>query len=146
MAFLCVLTIFMAYVSWRFVEGEVEWAVFGDTHTVELSYALAKELAPSGKAVKHFSFSECGPTYGRSLETDCAVWADQTFKHLLENENLPNVVVSYRLTQYLYGGHEGEYPAFPHGKSDLERGEIWTSLSAILEKLVVAGKAKFICH
>lgn len=125
----------------RYVEGEAEWAVFGDSHTVELSYALAKELAPTGKGVQHFSFSECAPTYGRNLATPCALWADQSLTYLLENESLSNVVVSYRLTQYLFGGHEGEYPAFPHGKSEQERNEIWTSLVATLEKLVAAGKA-----
>ena len=125
----------------RYVDGDAEWAVFGDSHTVELSYALAKELAPSGKAVQHFSFSECAPIYGRNLETDCAIWSDQTFKFLIDNESLTNVVVTYRLTQYLFGGHEGEYPAFPHGKSEQERSEIWASLIATLEKLVGAGKS-----
>ena len=122
-------------------DGNAEWAVFGDSHTVELSYALAKELAPRGKAVKHFSFSECGPTHARNRETPCAVWADQTFKHLVDNEKLTNVVMTYRLTQYLFGGHEGEYPAFPRGKSEQERREIWASLIATLEKLVAAGKS-----
>lgn len=124
----------------RYQDGEVEWAVFGDSHTVELSYALGQELAPLGKAVQHFSFSECSPTYGRNLKTPCALWAEQTFDYLLKNEALPNVVVTYRLTQYLFGGHEGEYPALPHGKSEQERSEIWASLIASLEKLVAAGK------
>ena len=38
--------------------GNTTWAVFGDSHAVELAFALSKRLY-SGEGVKHLSFSGC---------------------------------------------------------------------------------------
>ena len=53
----------------------------------------------------------------------------------METENIKNVVISYRLTGYMYGESLNNYPAHPDLYSAYEREAIWVNLISILETL-----------
>jgi hypothetical protein len=80
-------------------EGAATWAVLGDSHAVELAYALAQ--ASQGRAVRQLSFSGCAPSWHAGGANPCARWTDQAVRNLIDDARIEVVVVSYRLTQHL---------------------------------------------
>lgn len=124
-----------------FFAPDVRWAVLGDSHAVELAYALAKALEPAGIGVKQLSFAGCPPTWGRpQLATDCARWTAEAVDYLVATPQIDTVVVSYRINMHLYGEHEAIYPQLPAEGSDSERAAIWQAYGAVLGRLQAAGK------
>jgi peptidoglycan/LPS O-acetylase OafA/YrhL len=125
-------------------------AVFGDSHTVELAYALAEELQTQGHGVKHLSFSGCVPIYGSEQSLDdftnvnvfkeCASWTAQTIDGLIADERISTVIISYRLAYSLYGRNENTYLHPTDERGDKIRRQIWGSLIALIQKLEEAGK------
>ena len=119
----------------------IKVAVFGDSHAVELAYALASELKSSHIGVKHFSFSGCRPAYqSKNSNTDCARWTAETMNYLKQNTAITTVVLSYRLNQYLFGRHEASYPTLPNMISEEDRMDVWTSYTQLLQDLRASGK------
>jgi peptidoglycan/LPS O-acetylase OafA/YrhL len=82
-------------------EGAATWAVLGDSHAVELAYALAQEPTPQGQAVRQLSFSGCAPSWNTGGATPCARWTDQAVQNLIDDDRIEVVAVSYRLTTHL---------------------------------------------
>jgi len=81
----------------------VNWAVIGDSHTVELSYALAKELDKIEQGIKHFSFSACAPSFKQSDEvSNCTKWTNDSVDSILKDEKIENIVIGYRYSAYLF--------------------------------------------
>ncbi len=132
--------------SCEYNTGKLAWSVIGDSHAPELAYALAEELT-DGTKVKHFSFSGCAPTYGRTPskgERECSSWTDQVVKYIAENPQITNVVISYRINFHLYGGHEEIYPEIPNGRSEPTRAKVWSSYIKMAQFLSDKGKKVFI--
>lgn len=91
--------------------GDVSWVAFGDSHSVELAYALAKKLEPKGIGLKHFSFSGCVPSYGKDDNfSKCARWYNDAVEYILQNDDLKNVVFNHRFTGTVFGGDADQYP------------------------------------
>jgi peptidoglycan/LPS O-acetylase OafA/YrhL len=110
---------------------KTEWAVFGDSHGVELAYALAEELKERGQGVRHFTYSGCGPAYHRQDKYPaCSAWTDETVEYIAANPDLRNVAVTYRIHNAVLG-RDGSNP---------QREAVWLSLKAILQRFVAAGK------
>jgi peptidoglycan/LPS O-acetylase OafA/YrhL len=120
----------------------VRWAVFGDSHTVELSYALANQLAGQGIGLKHFSSSACAPMFGRPAAPgdQCANWTQEAAQTIARDPRITHVVVSYRIMLALFGDHEGWYPQLPNRVSEAERAQRWNSYVQVLQYLADAGK------
>jgi peptidoglycan/LPS O-acetylase OafA/YrhL len=117
------------------------WAVLGDSHAVELSYALAEALRPLGQGLRHYSRSSCGPEYlDDGPASECRKWTAQVLDELTGDPEISTVVVSYRINLYLTGPHKALYPEQPHEYSDRERQNRLFALSAILKRLVANGK------
>lgn len=117
------------------------WAVFGDSHAVELAYAFAEELKESGAGVRQLSFSGCAPTFGReSADRPCSAWTREAIDYILGDPNISNVVVTYRVNGHLFGSHEGIYPRLPAGGTDSDRELVWKSYVDMLQRLVDGGK------
>lgn len=124
-----------------FFSDRVAWAVLGDSHGVELSYALANLLKVSGVGVKQLTFSACAPSYNlTNLKDPCARWMKEALDYLDRSPEVNNVVVTFRLNQYLFGKHDGFYPDFPDLISAGDRVETWKSYVAILNHLHASGK------
>lgn len=113
---------------------EITWATFGDSHVVELSYALGNYLKKDNIGIQHNSFSSCQPSL-KNPKSECYEWTNETIQRLMETENIKNVVISYRLTGYMYGESLNNYPAHPDLYSAYEREAIWVNLISILETL-----------
>lgn len=80
-------------------EGKPEWAVIGNSHGVELAYALGRRLGERGIAVRQFTFSACPPTAGHDLTSPagCAEWTRDVLAHLGKDPGVKNVVLSYKM-------------------------------------------------
>ncbi len=129
----------------EYFEGDVKVATFGDSHTVELAYALADELREKKVKVKHYSFSGCPPMFERkdaAAVPFCTEWTNAALENIIENKDIQLVVVSYRINLALYGGHEGVFPSLPDDFRDNpgERSERWNSYIRSLDKLIASGK------
>jgi peptidoglycan/LPS O-acetylase OafA/YrhL len=121
---------------------DVRWAVFGDSHTVELAYALAGQLAQQQIGLKHFSSSACVPMFGRTATpgNNCAAWTQEAVQSIANDRRITHVVVSYRILLGLYGDHEGWYPQRPNRIAESERAQRWESYMQLLKYLTDAGK------
>ncbi len=118
-----------------------EWAVFGDSHAIELAYALGVELKGSQQGVRQFTFSGCTPSYQRAdVNPGCSDWTREAVDFIAADPRIKEVVVSYRIHSALFGDHEGIYPRLPGEFTDAKRAAIWASYKTILNRFISAGK------
>lgn len=119
----------------------IEWAVLGDSHAVELAYALATELKASGVGVKHLSSSSCPPSLNADRsDGGCAKWTQEAIEELERRPDVKNVVLSYRINKYLWGEHERTYPQLPNMGTAEARDALWADYIALIARLQKAGK------
>lgn len=107
----------------EFFEGSPKFATFGDSHVVELSYALAEYIQPYGYSVQQNSYSGCPPNL-RSEEPYCYEWTVNTIDRIVNDERIEAVIVSYSLA----------------GTNPEKRDIVWENLLAIFEKFAGNGK------
>lgn len=120
---------------------DARWAVLGDSHGVELAYALATRLQAKGIGLKHLTYSGCVPAYGRQDEAvRCADWTTRSVGYLKSTPAIDTVVVTYRLNAALFGNHDGSYPHLPDRVGEVERARRWSALRDMLAELSAAGK------
>ncbi|KKD60425.1 acyltransferase [Grimontia sp. AD028] len=97
--------------SCEYFKDSVQWAILGDSHTVEIAYALAEKLKEYQKGLKHFSFSGCIPSYTQSDDySRCSKWYNESVHHIINDNHIKNVVFNHRYSAALLGGHESIYP------------------------------------
>ena len=136
--------------SCEYFSNNITVAVLGDSHTVELAYALAEGMQREGEGVKHLSFSNCVPSYQierdlrnftniKSFE-DCSSWTSQAVDGLISDKRIETVIISYRIAFSLYGPHEDTYPHLTDERGYENRRAIWNSLLTLIETLENAGK------
>ncbi len=107
-------------------ETDGTWAVFGDSHAVELAFALAEALGERGGGLTHYSFSDCGPRLGFATEDDpCATWTKDSLDQIRSNPAIKNVVVTYAIVGRIEDELSEEY---------------WRAYIATLKTLVADGK------
>ena len=116
------------------------WAVFGDSHTIELAYGLATRLRARDVGVLQFSYAGCGPQKGAQNSDACSQWSNRSMAHILADDSIDTIVVSYRIAAYLKGKHEGIYPAQPDLVEEAKRAQVWDSYVATLQAFVDQGK------
>jgi peptidoglycan/LPS O-acetylase OafA/YrhL len=127
--------------SCEYFADNVRFAIFGDSHAVELAYALADLLQEHDIGIKHYSISSCAPSYRlKQDKSTCSTWTDAALDSILSNNNIDTVVVSYRINAYLFGPHEDFYPRLPVEVSEAERNTIWASYVGIIRDFLAAGK------
>jgi len=83
--------------------GQPTVAVYGNSHGVELSYALAEELKKNNKSVMQFTISGCPATFQRNALEHCTSFYQDRLKFILETESLNDVIIAYRAEK---GGKE----------------------------------------
>lgn len=114
-------------------------AVFGDSHAVELAYAVAQTLGDE-TGVRHFSFSGCAPEYLSEEDTPCATWTRKTIDYIARQEEIKKVIVTYRIHSALWGDHQESYPDLPDSITEKERRQRLRSLEATLDRFSQSGK------
>lgn len=80
----------------EYFDGQVTTAVYGNSHAVELAFALAEKLQEKGQAVAQFSISGCKPSFKNDTEEYCDTFYQNRLSYLIQNKQLRNVVVTYR--------------------------------------------------
>lgn len=97
--------------SCEYFGSNIEWAIFGDSHSTEIAYAIADKVKSADVGIKHFSFATCKPSYLAEPSTSrCAKWYNEVAAYILENKNIKNVVINHRFTNSLFGGDASNYP------------------------------------
>lgn len=118
------------------------WAAFGDSHVVELAYALADELRPFKQGVRHYSHTACPPSYKTpGAVTPCSLWTDENVELIASDPKIRHVVVAYRLNGHLFGDHERIYPALPQSVSAEVRRQRWNALVRMMQRFADAGQS-----
>jgi peptidoglycan/LPS O-acetylase OafA/YrhL len=73
--------------SCEYFGSNITWATFGDSHSIEIAYALAKKLQTADIGLKHFSFSGCRPSYLENHAfSECSKWYNETVSYILNNK------------------------------------------------------------
>ena len=136
--------------SCEYFSDNIKVAVLGDSHTVELSYAIAEELRAKDIGLKHLSFSSCAPLWNVSPDDallhdiatleHCQSWTRQAVDGIINDGRIDTVILSYRLAYYLYGPHEEAYPAIIDERDEATREIVWGALLDIINDLEQAGK------
>ena len=146
-----------------FKEKNINWAIFGDSHTNSLGYALAEKLKNKNQGLLHLSFSACPPALlFDAQEIGCTSWTKEAISYLENNDQIENVVVTYRHGLYLHGNHLDTYPQLSNrsvGEAMHERYDTidgltesdlksiyWGSFSALVTRLLDAGKTVYITY
>lgn len=132
------------------VSQPVRWATLGDSHTVELAYALAEELKATGKGgVLHLSNSGCQPALDfESAVPGCSAWLKEALATLEADTQIDQVVLLWRHSFYLFGDQRQRYPAIPDEHpnflpslpAEAARTQYLLSLQHIVARLLAAGK------
>lgn len=77
------------------------YAVFGDSHGVELSFALSKSEI-GFKGVKQLTFSACAPLIKDNNKTlGCSNWLRQSLMYISGESNIETVFLVFRLPYYV---------------------------------------------
>ncbi len=128
-----------------FVADKAKWAVLGDSHSVELSYALAKRLEEQGEGLRQYSFSGCPPSLLQEVGmSKCTRWYQEAFADIQADKNIQHVVLTHRLSWTLFGDHAQSYPDVPP-KENMERvHRILDSLDAAIIQLAEKKQAVYV--
>jgi peptidoglycan/LPS O-acetylase OafA/YrhL len=126
----------------EYLQGKLTWAAFGDSHIVELAYAVAEKLQPQGIKLKHFSYSGCAPSFGTTLAEmpHCSAWTQEAAHYIGQHPEIETVVVSHRIHAELFGVHELTYPHLPHDVGAAQQEQRWQALIDVLGYFVASGK------
>ena len=133
-----------------FVRDTVHWAVLGDSHGVEVAYALAERLKPAGEGVLHLTFSGCQAAL--TFESDnpgCTAWMGPSVTFLERDRQITDVILAFRHSAYLFGDQTRSYPRVPNEAkpnfltdlpADVARDRYVASLTEIVRRLTASGK------
>ena len=143
----------------RYFQPQVSWAVLGDSHGVELAYALGKQLQAEQDGVLQLTFSACPPLSSLTVkEQGCSAWQQDALAHLRDNKSIENVVLIYRYSSFLFGNHNKSYPSLPNQSpagliqqasaynADNLRELYWQDLKHKVDTLLLSGKRVFIVY
>lgn len=134
----------------RYFGKKTTWAVFGDSHAVEISYALAEYLRNiNAGGVLQLGASGCQPAL--KFETKvlgCRLWNERSLDYISRDHDITDVVLSYRHSLYLFGLQSKTYPILPNEhpnflydqSSEEARETYWKNFVAIIDRLIADGK------
>ena len=120
----------------EYENDNVTWAVFGDSHSVELAFALAQRLEPLEQGIKHYTFSGCAPSLLQENGTSrCTRWYKEAVDNIINDERITSVLINHRYSWSLYGDHGPDYPQVPPEENPERTSRILRSFDAAVEKL-----------
>jgi peptidoglycan/LPS O-acetylase OafA/YrhL len=134
-------------------KGAKNWAVLGDSHAVEPSFALAKHLDSAGEGVVQLSFSGCPPALNFQIDNPgCHEWLNDAVKFLEQKPEIQNVMIVFRHSYHLFGDQLKTYPAFPDEHPaflhDLDkqsaRAKYMENYRLLVGRLVASGKKVYL--
>ena len=129
------------------------WALFGDSHAIEIGQALAERLGPKGEGVVHLTFSGCPPALTfDSQNPGCAAWTREASDWLMARKDVNNVLLVYRHNFYLLGDQTQVYPGLggkhanflPNASAKEAEAAYARGFSTLVDKFLAAGKKVYI--
>lgn len=146
--------------SCEYFGDQITWATFGDSHTVELAYALAKKLEAHNIGIKHLSHSGCPPALLFDVKKKkCSEWIKKSVDFLIENNSIETVVIGFRYSAFLFGDQLSIFPDIPNkNPADQFSGQLnqqpaktlrelyWDSYEKIVQRLLQANKTVIIIY
>jgi peptidoglycan/LPS O-acetylase OafA/YrhL len=86
-----------------YFEGIPSVAILGNSHGVELAFALAVKLEKKGVSLVHHTMSGCYHNYQKNDEAGsiCYDWHQKVISELENNQTIDTVILSYRNEGYL---------------------------------------------
>lgn len=94
-------------------QGDLNWAVIGDSHGIEFAYELSKSLESKDRSILHLTFSGCGPSYTLpNSNLGCHEWTVDAVNYILETPSIQNVILVYRHTSYIEGENNVHYKQY----------------------------------
>lgn len=142
----------------KYSGNKITWASFGDSHTVEPAYALAKMLEKSDNGLLHLSFSGCPPAllFDDVKRPGCSKWINEAVTYLESNDSIKNILLGFRYSYFLYGDQVRSYPKIPNKypiikpsklhKTEDVREIYWNSFSEIVRRLSASGKNIYLLY
>jgi peptidoglycan/LPS O-acetylase OafA/YrhL len=144
--------------SCRYYGENITWATFGDSHTVEPAYALAKSLEPQNIGLLHLSFSGCLPSiYFDVKGSACSDWVKTSFSYLKHSRSIKHIYLGFHYNGFLFGSHRNHYPDIPnqdpsllltseysHLTAEQTRELYWQGLLEIITSLKASGKTVYL--
>lgn len=138
----------------------IEWAVMGDSHSVEIAYQLAEKLKEKNIGIKHLSHSDCPPSlYFEVRNPGCTAWFLEALNYLENNKTIKYVFLTYRHSKFLFGEHPYTYPDLPNvdpntyfkRSSQVESAEqarelYWKSFKDTIARLQKSGKIVYVLY
>ena len=137
----------------RYLAEPASWAVFGDSHGVEVAYALAERLLPQRQGVLHLTFSGCPPALNfDAAAPGCSAWVAESLAYLEGHADIQHVLLAFRHSMHLYGDQLRGFPQapadaprfLPQLSPDAARLAYWSSLQDIVTRLARAGKTVYL--
>jgi peptidoglycan/LPS O-acetylase OafA/YrhL len=136
-----------------YLNNNISWASFGDSHTVEPAFSLSEILDEHGVGIRHHSYSGCPPALNYKIKGKelCSKWLNETLFHLENDTSITHVLLGFRYSSGIYGDNLADYPEIPNQVrlniisasplSEAEKLELyWASLQEIIERLVKSNK------
>lgn len=144
----------------RYFGQNITWAILGDSHTVEIGYALAEQLKTRDQGLVHLSFSGCPPALKfDSNVPGCSKWLTEAVAYLEKEPSVKNVLVGFRYSAALFGSQLASYPEVPNGdpgdmfSTDFKNqvgGDAealyWNGFLEIVHRLLNAGKTVYVLY
>lgn len=139
----------------------ITWAVLGDSHVVEPAHALAKRLEPLNQGLLHLTFSGCPNAFTLDIShpKGCNDWNKLAVQEVLTRENITSVLIGYRYSAHLFGGHLPIYPEVPNhsplwkidknfrkAMQGSAHENYWLSFADTVDALVKAGKTVYVLY
>lgn len=125
-----------------FLLSNENYAVLGDSHSIELSQALVNTLKGSQVGLRQYSYSACAPKYNMQGDTSlCGKWTNTAVESIVKDDTISHVIISYRMSSHLFGSHSPFYPDLGDHFSDEHREKVILSYSQMIQNLVGNGKS-----
>jgi len=133
--------------SCEYFGDDITWAVLGDSHAVEITYALAKKLEPKGIGLQHFSFSNCRVAYKQADNfSECAQWYNEAVDFILQRGDIQHVVLNHRFTTGFFAGSADAYPALPTTEINAGVKKMTTHLDELIRLLAANKQQVYVFH
>lgn len=87
---------FDAQTSCEYFGESADVAIYGNSHGVELAYAVAEELRRSNRSLFHFTISGCAVGFRQDIEKYCSVFYEDRLRFLHDNQRVRNVILTFR--------------------------------------------------
>ncbi len=137
----------------RYLGKKVDWALLGDSHSIETGYALAEHLKTRDEGLVHLSFSGCQPALTfTTTNPGCNAWLKESLAWLEGQNDIKNVLLVFRHSFYLFGDQTKTYPAAPDSPPNFltdrppqaAREAYWEDYETIVKRLSASGKRIYV--